>query len=155
MHHAYSMRFECCEHKSDHSLVTFKRPNCLLRLRTLKPHNLSFEDTFFLTGREPANKQTHWCTHGGYRFATVRRGRWRKLQRRQKEQKKAVSTISTYQIYFKTVIAYYSPNSAIIISLKSPISEGQSLLTRYIHLLVSWICANSGRQSYLSTDVCT
>lgn len=110
---------------------------------------------FFLTGREPANKQTHLCTHGGYRFATVRRGRWRKLQRRQKEQKKAVSTISTYQIYFKTVIAYYSPNSAIIISLKSPISEGQSLLTRYIHLLVSWICANSGRQSYLSTDVCT
>lgn len=144
-------------------LWTQKRSlTCHLQKAKLSPspynaetHNLSFEDTFFLTGREPANKQTHLCTHGGYRFATVRRGRWRKLQRRQKEQKKAVSTISTYQIYFKTVIAYYSPNSAIIISLKSPISEGQSLLTRYIHLLVSWICANSGRQSYLSTDVCT
>ena len=144
-------------------LWTQKRSlTCHLQKAKLSPspynaetHNLSFEDTFFLTGREPANKQTHLCTHGGYRFATVRRGRWRKLQRRQKEQKKAVSTISTYQIYFKTVIAYYSPNSAIIISLKSPISEGQSLLTSYIHLLVSWICANSGRQSYLSTDVCT
>lgn len=47
MHHAYSMRFECCEHKSDHSLVTFKRPNCLLRLRRLKPTTYPSKTLFF------------------------------------------------------------------------------------------------------------